>query len=488
MGKGLVILHLDGVGHAFLDRALHAGRMPAVARLIEEESYRSLEYRCGIPSTTPFCQAGILYGDNREIPSYRWWDKETGLLVAFGHGSSFEKVADRYFQGAEPLTRGGAVIGSCYPAGAKDTFGLAYHEPRYAGSEESHSALRILVPFFASPARVGDWLRHGAWAVGRTTAATLGDLVHGRPAAAPYVVSDMLGEIFLHHVARYAVKQAMDRDFATIYAGFYAYDETAHGFGPEDPYCLDMLRHVDRTIADIAAHRTGRRGTPSEYELVILSDHGQVESLPFGAGDGRTLGELLAARLPGYDVTEYKGGRHGPQREPVEGRIALTYSGGLAHLYFTDRPGRLGADEVDRLQPGLADAIASLERIAFVLLRDRFGGALLVHGGDRLPLGDAAAREFLSAYDDDPALLARQLERLNTFERSGDMVIFGGYRNGREFNFEHQVGGHGSIGGEQVKPFLLVKEEWGIDTGRVEGAADLHPILSGLRDRLAAAG
>lgn len=487
MPKGLVILHLDGVGHSFLERALREGRMPAVARLIEEEGYRSLEYRCGIPSTTPFCQAGILYGDNREIPSYRWWDKEAGLLVAFGHGSTFKKVAHRYFQDAEPLTRGGAVIGSCYPAGARDTFGLAYHETSYSGGEDSHSALRVILPFFASGRRVGDWLRHAGWAIGRTTASAVTDGLRGRPPAAPYVLSDMLEEIFLHHVARYAVKQAMDRGYPAIYAGFYAYDETAHAFGPEDAYSFEMLKHVDRTIADIAAHRTGGRGTPGEYELVILSDHGQVETDPFAGGDGRTLGELLAARLPGYAVSEFKGGRHGPPPEEARGHLVLTYSGGLAHLYFTDRPGRLGSRELELLQPGLAAAIASLSRVAFVMLRDEDGGGLLVHAGGRLRLGGGEARELLAAYDE-PDLLARQLQRLNSFERSGDMVIFGAFRGGRQVNFEHQVGGHGSVGGEQVKPFLLVKEEWGIDVGGVEGAADLHPILSRLRDRLAAAG
>jgi hypothetical protein len=104
-GKGLVILHLDGVGHRFLVRAIGQGRMPAVTRLIAEEGYVALPYRCGIPSTTPYCQAGILYGDNAEIPSFRWWDKEAGILVAFGHNSSFKKVAHDSREAAEWLER-----------------------------------------------------------------------------------------------------------------------------------------------------------------------------------------------------------------------------------------------------------------------------------------------------------------------------------------------------------------------------------------------
>ena len=339
VGKSLVVLHLDGVGHRFLTRAVEDGRMPAVARLIAEEGYEALPYRCGIPSTTPFCQAGILYGDNAEIPSYRWWDKQAGLLVSFGMGSSFKKVAHRYFQGRRPLTEGGAVIGSCYPAGAKDTFGLAYRERDYSGSPGSHSALSVIAPFLANPIRVADWLRHGAWAVAATTAMAVRASLGGRAPARAYVVSDLLEEIFLHHVARYAVTRAMDRGFPTIYAGFYAYDETAHGFGPEDPYCYRMLEEIDDTVGEIAGRRRGRDGNASEYELVVLSDHGQVETVAFNGPAGRTLGEIVAEHLPTHEVAEYKGQVRQPKGDALDGHVALTYSGGLP--IFTSRTFRV---------------------------------------------------------------------------------------------------------------------------------------------------
>ena len=50
--------------------------------------------------------------------------------------------------------------------------------------------------------------------------------------------------------------------------------------------------------------------------------------------------------------------------------------------------------------------------------------------------------------------------------------------------FENQIGGHGSLGGEQLFPFLLAKREWGFDTSQVSDACDLYPQLKRLRDRL----
>ena len=375
------------------------------------------------------------------------------------------------------------MIGSCYPAGARDTFGLAYRERDYSGSAQSHSALSVIVPFFASPFRVADWLRHGAWAVAATTAMAVRSSLQGRPPARAYVVSDMLEEIFLHHVARYGVTRAMDAGFPTVYAGFYAYDETAHGFGPEDPYCYRMLEQIDDTIGKIAGRRQGGKGTPSEYELIVLSDHGQVETVAFNRPDGRTLGEIVAGLLPTHEVAEFKGRVQQPKGDALDGHVALTYSGGLAHFYFKDLPGRLRADELDRRFPGLVEAIAGLDRVAFVLVRGE-GAGLLVHGQGRMPLDGEDAAGILGGYDD-AAALAPELIRLNSFERSGDIIIFGEQTEQGQVNFEHQVGGHGSIGGDQVRPFLLAKQEWGLDLSGVLGAADIYPILSDLRDRLA---
>jgi len=63
-------------------------------------------------------------------------------------------------------------------------------------------------------------------------------------------------------------------------------------------------------------------------------------------------------------------------------------------------------------------------------------------------------------------------------------VVFGRFADGRQVNFENQAGGHGSIGGEQLRPFVLAKKEWGFDTSGIKGAHELHAILRRLRDHL----
>ena len=462
----LVVLHVDGVGHRFLSEALGRGLMPRTARLVEKEGYEVLPYRCGIPSTTPFCQAGILYGDSSEVPGFRWWDKEEGVLVAFGGRSSFKKVAHKYFQGARPLTEGGACIAACYPAGARETFGIAYRERGGHGSGAG-----IVAGFFSSPLRVARWLRHAGWAVARITWTALADRLQGRPEARRYVISDVLEEIFLHHLTRYAVIRAMGEDQPAIYGALYAYDETAHGLGPQDPLCYAMLAHIDRTIGEIAKARSGHR-------LVVLSDHGQVESRSYRERTGRTLGELVSGLLPDHRVREEPGARYGPEEAGREALIA--YSGGLANLYLLSRPDRLSLEELDELDPDFADACAGLPGVGFAMVRAAAGDVALA-GGRRLSLTGREARELLAAYDD-PDLLIAQLQHLNSMRRAGDLILFAAGLPPDQLNFEHQVGGHGSIGGDQALPFLMVKREWGVSTQAVRTSADLHPLLLGLRD------
>jgi predicted AlkP superfamily pyrophosphatase or phosphodiesterase len=454
---------------------MERGYMPHTRRLIEEEGYVALPYRCGVPSTTPFAQAGILFGDDREIPSYRWWDKESGQLVAFGNEATFRHVSHLYFQGCRPLTEGGACIAALYRTGQLDELGPAYEERHRPSPDRA-----LIRSFLLDPVRFYFWVRHGGWSLYRILLQYVGARLRGFRPAEVYVFADLFHEVVVHHLTRYAVIDAMARGVRVIYGCFYTYDEAAHAFGPDDDKTLDTLRHIDNTVRFAAA---GRRSGPVEYDLVVLSDHGQVECTPFAATDGKHLGDLVSEWLPHHEVVEHRGRTLRPRGDRVDGHVDITYSGGLGHLYFRDVGGRLDLSELERRFPGFVGKVAALDRVDFVMVRDGRDGLLLTRDGShRLGRLTRAAREFLARLDE-PEVIAAQLRHLNSFERSGDLVIFGRYDGRRQVNFENQVGGHGSAGGAQLHPFLLVNKDWGIDTSRVLRAADLHPLLVSLRDR-----
>jgi hypothetical protein len=469
-------MHIDGLGADSLEEALREGDMPFTQHLIDDEGYAVHRYRCGVPSTTPFVQAGILYGDNSEIPSFRWWDRERRILVQFGPRSSFKKVADKYFKSSRPLTQDGACIAACYPGGAKDDFGIAYQDRSYSKDEKSRSAWNVLLPYLANPLHIGDW----AWQAAMTLVRMAGEYTEartkGKHPARAYVISDALEEIFVHHLTRYAVVKAMREGYSPIYSAFYAFDETGHAFGPDDPTSLQILKHVDHSIRRVAQARGDR------YELVVLSDHGQIETVPFNADGSPSVGEAIAGLLPGFRVQEMKGKAYGPPEDEARGQVNVTSSGGLAHLYFADRDRRMEYRELTSSFPDLSHALSRLEKIALVMGRDADRDVFLKSG---LELVGSDLKAELARYDE-ADILHEQLSRLNSFQNSGDLILFGAFVDGKQINFENQDGGHGSIGGEQLHPFVLAKREWGIDTSNVHGAHEMHPILCDLRDRLAA--
>ena len=80
-----MIIQIDGLAEPVLRRAIDEGRMPTLARWLEEGTHRLVRWECDVPSMTSSGQAGILYGNNANIPAFRWYEKETRRLLVSNH-------------------------------------------------------------------------------------------------------------------------------------------------------------------------------------------------------------------------------------------------------------------------------------------------------------------------------------------------------------------------------------------------------------------
>jgi putative membrane protein len=70
-GRGVVLLEIDGLSYWHIQKAVEDGYMPTIKRLMDEDGYQISRLDCGIPSSTPACQAGILQGNNENMPAFR---------------------------------------------------------------------------------------------------------------------------------------------------------------------------------------------------------------------------------------------------------------------------------------------------------------------------------------------------------------------------------------------------------------------------------
>ena len=78
---GMLIVQLDGVAEPVLRWAVRAGNLPTIGHWLRSGSHALRGWHTGLPSTTPASQAGILHGASRQIPGFRWYEKDTGRLM-----------------------------------------------------------------------------------------------------------------------------------------------------------------------------------------------------------------------------------------------------------------------------------------------------------------------------------------------------------------------------------------------------------------------
>ncbi len=474
-GKKVIILQIDGLGFDDAKKAIKEGHMPFLKKLLSEQEYEILRYRSGIPSTTPYVQAGLLYGDNREIPAFRWWDRGKKQIIQVAGDKSFYNVDHRYFKNSKPLLRKGAAIASLYAGGSKAVFAVSYIER--GNSKYINSLFRdIIVHLLLNPINTLKWHWHTFKKTSKIGLEVVKNLLKRKYIDWVHFPIYLLEQFFLYFPTSIAIKKALNANYPVTYAGFYSYDAVSHLFGKNSSHGNGILKDIDGSLRNIAS--TIKKG--NECELIILSDHGETDFSFIEASTGKTFADHVATILPDYEIKEHPGKHIIPKIES-KGSITLAYSGGLAHFYDNSKSERMVYKEIDKTFPSFIKKILSLEAI---------GGAVVRSGDDHIFITEKyefylnrplsyRARRILSKYDK-PEVVVKQLVDLNSFENAGDIIFLGQQENNQQISFEAPVCGHGSIGGNQAHPFILLKKSHKLDTENMTDARHLHPFLSSL--------
>ena len=117
--RGLIILQIDGLSHATLQQAIGQGSMPHLKRMLDREGYSLQQWWCGLPSSTPAVQGGLMYGNNWNIPAFRWYEKQGGKTLVAKHPRDARILQDRLSAGRHGLLEGGSSYVNIYDGGAR---------------------------------------------------------------------------------------------------------------------------------------------------------------------------------------------------------------------------------------------------------------------------------------------------------------------------------------------------------------------------------
>jgi uncharacterized membrane protein YvlD (DUF360 family) len=496
---GILFLEIDGLALPVLRRAIRDGTTPNMARWLADESHSLIEWETDLSSQTGASQAGILLGDNEDIPAFRWVDKATGTVMTCSNPNDCAAIERDHLVGGGLLANGGTSRGNLLSGGAEAAILTV---SRLSAEKSANPGYRA---FLANGTNVVNTLVLTFWELFLELVAAAQQRrrdVHPRGhrgGSYPFIRAGMC--VFVRDLIVFSVLQDMFRGVPAVYATFSSYDEVAHHSGLERPDTVEALRKLDQRIGVLAR---ARRFAPRPYEIVVLSDHGQTQGATFRQRNGYGLDELVQralshGRVEVVDAGDENAGGMGRALDEATGRsaggrderelagreVTVLGSGNLGLVYLMESPHRLTLEEIQERHPDLIPALTAHPHVGFVLVRSAEHGPLVLGAGGSRRLADGVVDgdDPLAAF---PPNAGRHLRRTDGFPHVADIMVNSYFDPVTEEGcaFEELISFHGGLGGPQTQPFILHPVQLPAPDEPLVGAEAVHRLLRAWRASL----
>ncbi len=527
---GVFFLEIDGLAEPILEKAMADGYMPTLKSWIDSGSHVITGWETDTSSQTSASQAGILHGNNSNIPAFRWYDKTTKEIVASSNTKVLPTLEKERSDGKGLLADNGASRGNLLSGDAPYVMATASSitdRTKFHASE--------FQAYFANPYNVARNLLLFLWDVvlekwqfRKARKHNVQPILdkHHRGGTYPLIRATMT--VIMRELNIYTLLGDMFSGRPSAYATFVGYDEVAHHSGIYDPGAFEALHKLDQQIARL---ESAIREAPRPYYLVVLSDHGQTGGATFQQRYGMTLEEFVQQlmtdehKVQGATDTgestakmnvfltdtiqnessstsklfgrvfksktkdgevQLKGKGNKPQKTEIEEEttvIALA-SGNLGLISFTQWDHRMSLEEIEEAFPEVVPGLVAHEGIGFVMIRSEKDGAVVIGENGRYYLEDDRVE------GENPLALfspraAQHLRRTDSFPNCPDILVNSFYdpEKNEGCAFEELIGFHGGMGGTQTQPFLLHPVELKVE-GELVGAADVYKTCKGWLNQL----
>src|SRR5438034_4185661 len=275
--RRFLVIQVDGLSREVLEGALEAGSIPNATRLLASGRLVRRPMSVGLPSSTPAFQAAAMYGVKPDIPGCHYYDKRARLELHFPRPGAADFVEQRHAEGRRGILRGGSCYGCVFTGGAEDSL-LTF--------------ARLLKPTRARLSILRGALSIGllGWVVVKCFGLTAVELarfvarmaahpVTGSPEGLRWLGLKIVFSVWMREMFTLSVSADLYRGVPAVYVNFLDHDVFAHAFGPTHRAAMRALRHIDNSIGQLA--RIVERLPEHQYDLYILSDHGQTRTRAF---------------------------------------------------------------------------------------------------------------------------------------------------------------------------------------------------------------
>ena len=528
---GILFLEIDGLARPILEKAIQEGHMPTLASWLESDSHVLTEWETDMSSQTSASQAGILHGDNKDIPAFRWYDKASRQVIASSDPKELPKIERLHSNGNGLLSEDGASRGNLFTGDAQYVMTTAS-----AITDRSKHHTSSFRAYFANPYTSVRTLMHFIWDI-------ILEMRQYRSArknnVQPILERQHRGGIYPFIRAAMTVLM-LDLNIDTLlgdmfagrpsaYATFVGYDEVAHHSGILDPGAFDILSKIDKAFGRLAS---AIPYAPRPYHLIVLSDHGQSGGATFLQRYGMSLQEFVQQLMTeehqvGGEYTRSEGEGHLDvflsdiiqnedsnatkvvagmvkqqiprsngssntvekqqsqdsgnlqRKEQEQPAVYALASGNLGLVSFTQWAQRMSLEEIEASFPAVVPGLAQHEGIGFIMVHSEQKGALVIGARGIHYLADDHVE------GEDPLMnfgpnAADHLRRTNSFPNCPDILVNSFFDSEVDEGcaFEELIGFHGGLGGTQTQPFILHPSELKVESELV-GAASVYQLCKG---------
>jgi len=118
---GIIFLEIDGLAETILKEAIEKGHMSTLKSWLDKGTHKITIWETDLSSQTGASQAGILHGNNHNIPAFRWVEKENNNKIMVSTGlNDAPLIEKRISDGKGLLCSRGASRSNLFSGDAED--------------------------------------------------------------------------------------------------------------------------------------------------------------------------------------------------------------------------------------------------------------------------------------------------------------------------------------------------------------------------------